>query len=71
MQSGHTYRFKADGSAAEIYSFGQVNPFGLARATGNPANVTTPADKPEILAKYDLSDYTVKETGLNLGGTKP
>ena len=25
----------------------------------------------EILAKYDLSDYTVKETGLNLGGTKP
>ncbi len=24
-----------------------------------------------ILAKYDLSDYTVKEAGLNLGGTKP
>lgn len=24
-----------------------------------------------ILAKYSLSDYTVKETGLNLGGTKP
>jgi polar amino acid transport system substrate-binding protein len=25
----------------------------------------------QILAKYSLSDYTVKETGLNLGGTKP
>ncbi|MDQ0823149.1 ABC-type amino acid transport substrate-binding protein [Arthrobacter sp. V4I6] len=24
-----------------------------------------------ILAKYDLSDYAVKEAGLNLGGTKP
>ena len=24
-----------------------------------------------ILAKYDLSDYSVKEAGLNLGGTKP
>jgi putative heme-binding domain-containing protein len=29
MQSGHTYRFRADGSAAEIFSYGQVNPFGL------------------------------------------
>ena len=25
----------------------------------------------QILAKYNLSDNTVKETGLNLGGTKP
>lgn len=30
MQSGNTYRFRADGSAIEQHSFGQVNPFGLA-----------------------------------------
>ncbi len=28
MQSGNTYRFKADGSAIEQISWGQVNPFG-------------------------------------------
>ena len=30
MQSGNTYRMRADGSHAEIHSRGQVNPFGLA-----------------------------------------
>jgi putative heme-binding domain-containing protein len=30
MQSGNTYRFKADGSTIEQYTWGQVNPFGLA-----------------------------------------
>ena len=30
MQSGNTYRFRPDGSAIEQYSWGQVNPFGLA-----------------------------------------
>lgn len=29
MQSGNTYRFKADGSAIEQLSWGQVNPFGM------------------------------------------
>ena len=29
MQSGHTFRFKADGSRIEIYTRGQVNPFGM------------------------------------------
>ena len=36
MQSGNIYRMKADGSHAEYYSHGQVNPFGLAfDPTGN------------------------------------
>lgn len=30
MQSGNTYRIKPDGSRIEHYTFGQVNPFGLA-----------------------------------------
>ncbi len=30
MQSGNVYRMKPDGSHAEFYSHGQVNPFGLA-----------------------------------------
>ena len=30
MQSGHTFRFKADGSRIEVVSRGQVNPFGIA-----------------------------------------
>lgn len=29
MQSGHTFRFKADGSRIEVWSRGQVNPFGM------------------------------------------
>ncbi len=29
MNSGNTYRFKPDGSAIELWSQGQVNPFGL------------------------------------------
>ncbi len=29
MQSGNTYRFKPDGSKIELWSAGQVNPFGL------------------------------------------
>ena len=29
LQSGNTYRFKADGSHFEQYTWGQVNPFGL------------------------------------------
>ncbi|MBM4011964.1 MAG: c-type cytochrome [Planctomycetes bacterium] len=36
MQSGNTYRFKPDGSAIELVSRGQVNPFGMAfDALGN------------------------------------
>ncbi|MBY0228427.1 MAG: c-type cytochrome [Gemmataceae bacterium] len=30
LQSGNTYRMKADGSALEQFTWGQVNPFGLA-----------------------------------------
>src|SRR5262245_7842701 len=30
MQSGHTFRFRPDGSRIEIYAHGQVNPFGIA-----------------------------------------
>jgi putative heme-binding domain-containing protein len=30
MQSGNTYRMRADGSHAEYFTHGQVNPFGLA-----------------------------------------
>ncbi|HSH96210.1 MAG TPA: PVC-type heme-binding CxxCH protein [Roseimicrobium sp.] len=30
MQSGNTYRFRPDGSRVEQFTFGQVNPFGLA-----------------------------------------
>ncbi len=30
MNSGHTFRFKADGSRIEIFTRGQVNPFGIA-----------------------------------------
>jgi putative heme-binding domain-containing protein len=30
MQSGNTYRFRTDGSHLEQYTWGQVNPFGLA-----------------------------------------
>ena len=30
MQSGNTYRMRADGSHAEVFTRGQVNPFGLA-----------------------------------------
>ncbi|MFO0799947.1 MAG: PVC-type heme-binding CxxCH protein [Gemmataceae bacterium] len=30
MQSGHTFRFKTDGSRIEVVSRGQVNPFGMA-----------------------------------------
>jgi putative heme-binding domain-containing protein len=30
MQSGHTFRFKTDGSKIEIWTRGQVNPFGMA-----------------------------------------
>jgi putative heme-binding domain-containing protein len=30
MQSGHTYRFKADGTGLEVWTRGQVNPFGMA-----------------------------------------
>ena len=30
MHSGNTYRFRPDGSHIEQYTFGQVNPFGLA-----------------------------------------
>jgi putative membrane-bound dehydrogenase-like protein len=29
LQSGNVFRFKPDGSAVEIWSWGQVNPFGL------------------------------------------
>lgn len=29
MQSGHTFRFRPDGSRIEHWTFGQVNPFGL------------------------------------------
>jgi putative heme-binding domain-containing protein len=29
MQSGHTYRFRPDGSHVEIFTHGQVNPFGM------------------------------------------
>lgn len=29
MQSGNTYRFRTDGSRAEQYTWGQVNPFGM------------------------------------------
>jgi glucose/arabinose dehydrogenase len=29
MQSGHTYRFKPDGSHVELFTSGQVNPFGM------------------------------------------
>ncbi len=36
MQSGNTYRFRPDGSHAEQFSWGQVNPFGLSfDALGN------------------------------------
>ena len=30
MRSGNVYRFRPDGSHAEIFTYGQVNPFGLA-----------------------------------------
>jgi putative heme-binding domain-containing protein len=30
MQSGHTFRFKTDGSRIEVWTRGQVNPFGMA-----------------------------------------
>jgi putative membrane-bound dehydrogenase-like protein len=30
MQSGHTFRFRPDGSRIEVYTRGQVNPFGMA-----------------------------------------
>lgn len=30
MQSGHTYRFNADGTGLEVWTRGQVNPFGMA-----------------------------------------
>lgn len=30
LQSGNTYRFRYDGTGLEQYTFGQVNPFGLA-----------------------------------------
>ncbi len=30
MQSGNTFRFRPDGSRIEIYTHGQVNPFGIA-----------------------------------------
>lgn len=30
LQSGNTYRFRADGSCIQQFTFGQVNPFGLA-----------------------------------------
>ncbi len=29
MHSGHTFRFKADGSRIEVFTRGQVNPFGI------------------------------------------
>ncbi|MCS7168645.1 MAG: c-type cytochrome [Gemmatales bacterium] len=29
MHSGHTYRFRPDGSAIAVWTFGQVNPFGM------------------------------------------
>ena len=29
MNSGHTFRFKADGSRIEVFTRGQVNPFGI------------------------------------------
>jgi putative heme-binding domain-containing protein len=29
MHSGHTFRFRPDGSRIEIYTYGQVNPFGM------------------------------------------
>ena len=29
MHSGHTFRFKPDGSRLEVYAHGQVNPFGI------------------------------------------
>ncbi|NBU75090.1 MAG: dehydrogenase, partial [Planctomycetes bacterium] len=31
MQSGHTYRFNVDGTGLELWTRGQVNPFGMAR----------------------------------------
>jgi putative heme-binding domain-containing protein len=30
IQSGHTFRFRPDGSNLEVFTYGQVNPFGLA-----------------------------------------
>ncbi len=30
MHSGHTFRFRPDGSRIEIFTYGQVNPFGMA-----------------------------------------
>jgi putative heme-binding domain-containing protein len=30
MHSGHTFRFRPDGSRIEVFTFGQVNPFGIA-----------------------------------------
>lgn len=31
MQSGHTYRFRPEGKGLELWTRGQVNPFGMAR----------------------------------------
>jgi len=30
MHSGHTFRFRPDGSRIEVFTYGQVNPFGIA-----------------------------------------
>ena len=30
MQSGNTFRFRPDGSRIEVFTHGQVNPFGIA-----------------------------------------
>ena len=41
MQSGHTYRFRPDGSRVEPWTAGQVNPFGM---TADPAGNLYTAD---------------------------
>ena len=59
MNSGNTYRFRLDGSRIEQYTYGQVNPFGLAfDPLGNlyssrlPQRADLPAPRRRLLPSF-------------------
>lgn len=52
LHSGNTYRFKADGSAFEIYSHGQTNPFGLAFSPTGDVFTSDSHSKPVYLVQH-------------------
>jgi len=80
MQSGNTYRFRTDGSGIEQFSWGQVNPFGLAfDPLGNPFTADCHSRPVTMILRegyydsfgkpHDGLGYAPETTNIDHGGT--